>query len=68
MKITHDETTFTMTGQQWTGTYPLDELPKWLRFYRSQREQFPKAGTSYDAGIAGLEALANELGVTIASE
>ena len=33
MKVTHTETTFSMTGRYWSGTYPISELPKWLRFY-----------------------------------
>jgi hypothetical protein len=64
MKITHDDKTFTITGQQWSGTYPLQDLSKWLAFYRRQRADFPKAGPSYDATIAGLEALAKKLVVS----
>lgn len=63
MKMTHTDTTFTLTGQYWTGTYPLTELLKWLQLYRKQREDFPKAGTAYDAAIEGLEALTWELSV-----
>ncbi|WP_410217264.1 hypothetical protein [Paracoccus sp. (in: a-proteobacteria)] len=46
-----------MTMKEWSSTYQLDELPKWLEFYRKQREDFPKAGKVYDATIEGLEAL-----------
>jgi hypothetical protein len=63
MKITHDDTTFTITGREWSGTYPLGELGKWLTFYRKQRQDFPKAGTTYEATVAGLEALAQKLGL-----
>lgn len=63
--ITHDNDTFTITGKQWSGTYPLSDLPKCLRFYRRQKADFPKAGTAYDATIEGLEALAKELGVRV---
>lgn len=65
MKATHDEATFTLTGNMWSATYPLDELTKWLTFYRRQRARFPKAGASYDATIAALEMLAKDLGVSI---
>ena len=65
MKITHTDTTFTMSGTHWTGSYPLDELTKQLAFYRHLRADFPKSGTSYDAIIEGLEALARELGVRV---
>lgn len=68
MKATHDETTFTLTGEIWSATYPLDELAKWLRWYRSRKARFPKAGNSYDATIAALEKLAAELGVTVPSD
>ncbi|WP_199260661.1 hypothetical protein [Paracoccus binzhouensis] len=61
MKATHDDTTFTLTGRIWSATYPLEELPKWLAFYRSRRERFPRAATSYEATIAALEALEKEL-------
>ena len=57
MKVTHDESTFTLTGTIWSATYPLEELPKWLAFYRSRKARFPKAGNSYDATIAALEQL-----------
>lgn len=62
MQIAHDNHTFTIAGKEWFGTYPLEDLGKWLAFYRRQREDFPKAGTAYDATIAGLEALAVRLG------
>lgn len=65
MKITHDDTTFTMSGLHWTAAYPIEELPKWLAFYRRQRRDFPKAGTAYDAAIEGLEKLANQLRVEV---
>lgn len=58
MQITHTDATFTMTSKHWSGTYPLDELPKWLAFYRRQRADFPKSGRVYDAAVTGLEALA----------
>ncbi len=65
MKATHDDTTFTLTGEVWSSTYPLEELPKWLRWYRGQKRRFAKAGDSYDATIAALETLAAELGITV---
>lgn len=68
MKITHTATTFTMSGDHWTGTYPIEEQPRQLAFYRRMRADFPKSGTAYDASIVGLEALARELGVRIEAE
>ncbi len=68
MKITHTETTFTMSGAHWTGTYSIEELPRQLAFYRKMRADFPKSGTAYDASIVGLEALARELGLRTEAE
>lgn len=61
MKVTHTETTFTMTGKYWSGTYPLAEFPKWLNFYQRLRDDFPKSGTAYDECIEELERLAERL-------
>ncbi|WJS84455.1 hypothetical protein [Paracoccus sp. TOH] len=61
MKATHDESTFTLTGNIWSATYPLEELPKWLDFYRDRCERFPRAASSYAATIAALEALEKAL-------
>jgi hypothetical protein len=61
MKATHDDSTFFLTGKVWSAAYPLEELPRWLAFYRSRRARFPKAGDSYEATIAALEALEREL-------
>ncbi|ABL68494.1 hypothetical protein SAMN04244581_02398 [Paracoccus denitrificans] len=68
MKATHDDKTFTLTGEIWSATYPLDELPKWLRWYRSRKARFPKAGDAYDPTIAALEGLAAELGVEVSED
>ncbi|RJE88253.1 hypothetical protein D3P04_03195 [Paracoccus onubensis] len=62
MKATHDDKTFTLTGRYWSGTFPIEELPEQLAFYRSQRAKFPKANGAYDAPIAALEKLAKEIG------
>lgn len=61
MKATHDESTFTLRKREWYGTYPLEDLLKWLAFYRKMKREFPKTGTSYDATIAALEKLEAEL-------
>lgn len=57
MKVTHTETTFTVTGRYWSGTYPLADLTKWLKFYQRLRSDFPKSGGSYDRCINDLEKL-----------
>ena len=61
MKVTHTETTFTMTGRYWSGTYPISELPKWLSFYQRLSADFPKSGTAYDECIEELEQLTQQL-------
>ncbi|MFB9222085.1 hypothetical protein [Paracoccus cavernae] len=63
MHTSHDQTTFTLAGKAWSGTYPLHELPKWLAFYRHQKERFPKSGSAYDSAITVLEELAAKLGI-----
>ena len=68
MKITHTESTFTMSGGKWTGIYPIEELPSQIDFYRKMRADFPKSKTAYDGTIDSLEALARELGVQIEAE
>ncbi|MBD9529076.1 hypothetical protein [Paracoccus sp. PAR01] len=61
MKATYDDTAFTLTGTYWSGTYPLEDLPSWLGFYRQQRDLHPKATGKYDASIAELERLTSEV-------
>ena len=68
MKITHTESTFTMSGTHWAGIYPIEELTVQLAFYRRMRTDFPKSGTAYNASIEGLEALTLKLGVQIPME
>lgn len=68
MKITHTDTTFSMSCSHWSGTYPVEELPRQLAFYRKMRADFPKSGTAYDVSIEGLEALARELEVQVEPE
>lgn len=57
MQITIDREagTYTLTGKVWANTYPLEDMPKWLEFYRRQRENFPKADGAYDDIIGVLE-------------
>ncbi|RJE84047.1 hypothetical protein [Paracoccus onubensis] len=62
MKATHDDKTFTLTGRYWSGTFPIEELPKQLAFYRGQRAKFSKAKGVYDATIEALEKLEKEIG------
>lgn len=61
MKASHDETTFTLARGSWSNTYPLEDLEKWLTFYRRQKERFPKSGKNYDASTSALEELSLEI-------
>ncbi|MDS9468590.1 hypothetical protein RGQ15_13555 [Paracoccus sp. MBLB3053] len=61
MKATHDETTFTLTGTYWSGTYPLDELPRWLDFYRRMQVTHPGVAHTYAPAVAALEKLSQTL-------
>ena len=61
MKATRDESTFTLHGKFWSGTYPLADLSKWLTFYRRMRDTHPKAKGAYDGTIEALETLLKEV-------
>jgi len=45
----------TMTRRDWTGTFPVSDIPKWLDFYRGQQERFPEYATSYADDVRALE-------------
>lgn len=49
--------TFTLSKGPWSGTFPISDLPKWLAFYRRQRELFPAHAASYDDDVMALEEL-----------
>ncbi|MCB5411763.1 hypothetical protein [Pseudogemmobacter faecipullorum] len=57
-----DTQTFTLTGSQWSNTYPVAEFEHWLAFYRRMRDEHPKAGSNYDGWIEALERLQAEMG------
>lgn len=57
MKATRTETTFTLASEGWSEVYPIEELPKWLAFYRGRREKHPRVAVFYDPMIAALESI-----------
>lgn len=63
MKVTHDPEarTFTMAGHYLVSTYPTEDFPKWLAFYRMMKADYPKAKGAYDATVDALEAFAAQL-------
>lgn len=60
-----ESNTFTLKATSWHDTYPVSDLPKWLRIYRRMKSDFPKAGSNYDGAVAAFEKLAAELGVEV---
>lgn len=60
---TYDSTTetITMTKGAWAQTFPVDDLPKWLAFYRLQQERFPAHADNYETDVRALEAVARSL-------
>ncbi|CDX34620.1 conserved hypothetical protein [Mesorhizobium plurifarium] len=53
--------TFTLEKGVWRGTFPIVDLPSWIRFYRQQMERYPAQAASYAEDVEALEALAAEL-------
>jgi hypothetical protein len=53
--------TFTLVKDQWRGTFPIADLPKWLAFYRQQQERYPAHAASYAGDVEALGKLTAEL-------
>ena len=53
--------TFTIEKGVWRGTFPIADLPNWIRFYRQQMERYPAQAANYAADVQALEALAAEI-------
>lgn len=53
--------TFTLTKGTWSGTFPIDDLPKCLAFYRRQQELFPDHAASYGDDVGALEVLTAQI-------
>ncbi|MDG4879109.1 hypothetical protein P9273_28945 [Mesorhizobium sp. WSM4935] len=53
--------TFTLEKGVWRGTFPIDDLLNWIRFYRQQMERYPAQSASYAEDVKALEALTVEL-------
>lgn len=60
---TYDSTagTFTVVKDRWQGTFPIQDLPKWLNFYRQQQERYPTHAASYAPDVEALQNLALRL-------
>lgn len=61
--VTEDGRHFTLQRGAWSNTYPIEDLAKWLAFYRQQPLDFPKSGTNYAASITALESLCRARGL-----
>lgn len=61
---TYDSTagSFTLVKDQWRGTFPIADLPKWLTFYRQQQVRYPAHASSYAPEVEALENLVSRLG------
>lgn len=58
-----DGLTFTITRGRWSGTYPVEALPLWLRFYRGLRDRKDGAyAPTYAPMVRALEDLARRIG------
>jgi len=53
--------TFTLTKGPWSGTFPIEDLPNWLDFYRRQQQRHPDHAAAYQGDVEALEALARQL-------
>jgi len=53
--------TFTLSKGPWSGRFPISDLPKWLDFYRRQRERYPNHAASYTSDVEALEALTRQM-------
>lgn len=64
--LSPDGRTFVLEGGQeigrWRGVYPVEDLPRQLRFYRGLRDRKGGAYAEfYEPTVMALEALAREL-------
>lgn len=63
VEVAPDDRTFTITRGGWSGTYPVEALPMWLRFYRGLRDRDRGAyATTYAPMVRALEDLARRMG------
>lgn len=57
--LSDDAQTFTLTRDDWWNTYPIEDLPAWLAFYRRMLKQTGRE--NYRAILAALEGVQGEL-------
>lgn len=58
-----DGLAFTLAVGDWSGTYPMGDLPRWLRIYRQLRDR--KSGAyrrHYEPTVRALEEFARRSG------
>ena len=62
VKHSEDGHSFTITLSLWSGTYPLDALPRQLKFYRHLRDRKNGAyAKHYEPTVRALEKFANKV-------
>lgn len=58
-----DGQSFTITLSAWSGTYPLDALPRQLKFYRQLRDRMNGTyAQHYGPTVRALEEFARRIG------
>lgn len=61
-RLSLDRSTVTMKGELWKHTIPVQELARWLKFYRTLRERKNrKYAAFYAEPVAALERIEREL-------
>ena len=62
IEASEDGQSFTITQSAWSGTYPLDALPRQLKFYRYLRDRKQGAyAKHYELTVRALEEFARRI-------
>lgn len=63
--LSEDRKTFTLTVGEglgaWSGTYTVDRLDGWIRFYRGLIQRRPASAVFYNPSIRALERVRSQL-------
>jgi len=63
VEASEDGQSFTITKSAWWGTYPIDALPRQLKFYRQLRDRKNGAyAQHYEPTVRALEEFARRIG------
>ncbi len=53
--------TYTHAKGAWTGAFPIEDLPRWLTFYRRQQELYPSHAATYEPDVTALTEAAGQI-------